>query len=260
MFGQKEKATQQLKQTIQPEEINQKVLVKEEKRKRYRDRTKQYRQKVHSRITKENSTSTYTWGHTINGIQRKQNNFGAKYGNGENIAEADWIKNVKKELKGLEKDPKAKLQQDSPRATLKKVPNWKTLGHDGIHGFRFWKKITSIHDRLAIEMNRCLDETNIPEWMIKGNTTLIQKDLQRETASNNYRPMTCLQMIWKILTSQIREEICNSLISRRLFPEKQKGYNNRIRRTGDQHIDQHFLKESGTRRKNLWRGLTTKDI
>ena len=28
---------------------------------------------------------------------------------------------------------------------LKKISNWKTPGHDGVHGFWF-KKITSIHD------------------------------------------------------------------------------------------------------------------
>ena len=30
-----------------------------------------------------------------------------------------------------------------------------------------FKKFTPIHDRLAIEMNRCLEETDIPEWMTK---------------------------------------------------------------------------------------------
>ena len=48
-------------------------------------------------------------------------------------------------------------------------------GHDEIHGFWF-KKVTSIHDRLALEMNRCLQGAHIPEWKTKGKTTLIQKD------------------------------------------------------------------------------------
>ena len=42
------------------------------------------------------------------------------------------------------------------------------------------KKFTSIHKRLTVEMNGCLKQTNIPEWMIKGKTTLIQKDVQKE--------------------------------------------------------------------------------
>ena len=36
----------------------------------------------------------------------------------------------------------------------KKISNWKTPGHEEIHGFWF-KKFTSIHDGLALEMNRC---------------------------------------------------------------------------------------------------------
>ena len=40
-----------------------------------------------------------------------------------------------KEIERLEEEPKAKINIDSLRATLKKVPNWKMLGHDGIHGY-----------------------------------------------------------------------------------------------------------------------------
>ena len=38
------------------------------------------------------------------------------------------------------------------------------------------KRSTSIHDRLANKMNRCLEEADIPELMNKGKTTLIQND------------------------------------------------------------------------------------
>ena len=66
-------------------------------------------------------------------------------------------------------------------------------------------------------------------------------------------------MMWKILTSQIREEICYSLVSRGLFPEKQKGCHKRTRRTGDlQYIEQHIFKESKMRQKMWpWSRLTT---
>ena len=63
----------------------------------------------------------------------------------------------------------------------KKIPNCKTPGLDGIHGFWF-NKFTSIHDRLAIEMNIYVQEADIFEWMTKGKTTLIQKDQTKRTA------------------------------------------------------------------------------
>ena len=48
---------------------------------------------------------------------------------------AEWRTNMEKELQALEKGSKAKILLDSLRATLKKVPNWKKPGHEGIHGF-----------------------------------------------------------------------------------------------------------------------------
>ena len=69
------------------------------------------------------------------------------------------------------------------------------------------KKFTSVYDRLALEMNRCLQDAQVPDWITKGKTALNQKDPYKGTAPNNYRPITCLPMMWKILTAQIREKI-----------------------------------------------------
>ena len=105
-------------------------------------------------------------------------------------------------------------------------------------------------------MSRCLQEAHITEWMSKRRATLIQKDLRKGTASNNYRPITRLPMMCKILTIKIREEIYFSLTSRRLFPEEQRGCLKGSRDTGELlYIDQHILNENKTRRKNPGYGL-----
>ena len=164
---------------------------------------------------------------------------------------AEWINNMTKELEGLEEPPKMEIHIDLLKATLKRISNWKTPGHDRIHGFWF-KKFTSIHSRFALEMNRCLLDAQVPNWMTKGKATLMQKDPSKGTAPNNYRPITCLLMMWKILTAQIREKIYYSLTSRRLFPDEQKGCCKGSRGTAELLcIDQHILNESKTRRKNL---------
>ena len=156
-----------------------------------------------------------------------------------------------RELEGCEEGPKAEINIELLKKTLKKISNWKTPGHDGIHGFCF-KKLTSIHDRLALEMNRCLQDVQVPDWMTKGKTTLIQKVPSKGTAPNNYIPITCLPMMWKILTAQIREKINYSLIRRRLFPNEQKGCLKGSRGTAELlYIDKHILNESKKRRKNL---------
>ena len=71
-------------------------------------------------------------------------------------------------------------------------------------------------------MNRYQLKTEIPEWMTKGKTTLIQINAQNGAVLNNYRPITCLLMLRKILKAQIRVEIYDSLINRELLPEEQK--------------------------------------
>ena len=63
-------------------------------------------------------------------------------------------------------------------------------------------------------------------------------------------------MTWKILTTQIREEIYDSLIKRGLFPEEQNGYRKWTRGTGELlNIDQHIRKEDKMKQKNLTMAL-----
>ena len=88
--------------------------------------------------------------------------------------------------------------------------------------------------------------------MTEGKTALIQKDPSKGTAPNNYRPITCIPMTWKILTAHIREKIYDSLTSGGLFPGEQKGCHKGSRGTAELlYIDQHILNESKTRRQNL---------
>ena len=75
---------------------------------------------------------------------------------------------------------------------------------------------------------------------------------RKGTAPKNNRPITCLPMMWKILTAQKREEIYYSLTNRRLFPDEQKGCCKESRGTAELlYIDQHIINESKNRRKNL---------
>ena len=97
-------------------------------------------------------------------------------------------------------------------------------------------------------MNRCLQEALVPKLMTKVLMTTYPK----KTAPNNYRPITCLPMMLKIITAQIKEEAYFSLTSHELFPEEQKGCHKGSRDTGELfYIDQHILNESKIRYKNL---------
>ena len=61
-------------------------------------------------------------------------------------------------------------------------------------------------------MNRILmGEDNLPERMTHGLTVLCQKEPQKGNTGDNYRPITCLPLIWKLLTGVIAEEMYNYL-------------------------------------------------
>ena len=99
-------------------------------------------------------------------------------------------KQYDKRTRRTQRRPESRNTHRFTQNDSKKISNWKMPGQ-GIHGFWF-KKFASIHDRLALEMNRCLQGAIVPDWMTKGKTTLIQKDPSKGTAPNNYRPITCL--------------------------------------------------------------------
>ena len=97
-----------------------------------------------------------------------------------------------------------------------------------------------------------LQDAQVPDWMTKGKTILIQKDPSKGTDPNNYRCITFLPMMWKILTAQIREGVYYSLTSRELFPDEQKWCRKGSKATAELlYIDQHILNESKNRRKNV---------
>ena len=58
---------------------------------------------------------------------------------------------------------------------FKSKRNWVAPGKDKITNFLL-KKITSIHDKLAITINRFInDGMQIPRWLVEGRTVLIPK-------------------------------------------------------------------------------------
>ena len=83
--------------------------------------------------------------------------------------------------------PKVEIYMDLLRMMLKKISNWKIPDHSGIHGFWF-KKFSTIHDGLGLEMNRSLQEAHVPKWMTKGRTILIQKEPIKELPQTTTDP------------------------------------------------------------------------
>ena len=106
---------------------------------------------------------------------------------------------------------------------VKKIPNWKTPVPDGVQGF--WiKKLTSLHERIASQLNDLImNEKVIPSWMTTGKTVLCQKDPAKSNAVDNYIPISCLLLMWKLMTGIISETVYMFLDENEMLPEEQRG-------------------------------------
>ena len=66
----------------------------------------------------------------------------------------------------------------------------------------------------------------------------------KKNAEENYRPIACLPLMWKLLTGMIAEETYNYLEREKLLPEEQKACKRGSRGTKDQLlIDKTVLKD-----------------
>ena len=118
----------------------------------------------------------------------------------------------------------------------------------------FWvKKLTSLHGRIAHQLNEILNGTEqLPEWLTYGRTVLWQKDITKGTTVENYRAISCLPIMWELFTASMSDYLYDFLEEEKLLPEEQKGCRRKIRGTKDQLlINKAVLKGSKRRQTNL---------
>ena len=95
----------------------------------------------------------------------------------------------------------------------------------------------------------------MPSWSTRERTPLLQKDKSEGNVASNYRPITCLPLMWKLLTGVIADQIYTHLDQDRLLLEEQKGYRKGSRGTNDLlYIDKAVKKEVKSKIKNLAMG------
>ena len=163
---------------------------------------------------------------------------------------AEWINDIKEQLSSQKQDD-ILITAEKVAKTLGKMPNWKPPDPDFVQGF-WLKNFTSLHGGMTEQLSKCLEEGDVPNWMTGGRTVLIMKDKSKGNIASNYRPSTCLPLIWKLLTGLIAEEMYEFLEEKDLLPQEQKGGRNKCQGTADQlYIDQMVLKEVKRRKRNV---------
>ena len=103
------------------------------------------------------------------------------------------------------------------------------------------------------------NKEDIPKWMALGKTALCQKDPSRGSAIDNYRPISCLPLIWKLISGTIAESIYNFFNINDKLPESNKKYVEKKRRGSKIQllIDETIPRDCRKRHRNL--GMTWVD-
>ena len=87
-----------------------------------------------------------------------------------------------------------------------RMPNWKSPGPDLVQGF-WLRDFSSLHERVRLQLKECLHSGFVPIWLTRGTTSSLQKDKSKGNVASTYRPITCLPLMWRLLTGVIARQI-----------------------------------------------------
>ena len=121
----------------------------------------------------------------------------------------------------FDKQEDIRISVENVKTAIRKMTNWKAPGPDCIQGYWF-KRFSTLHSRLTKPLRTCVAEGDVPTWMAKGRTTLIQRDPEKGNAASNYRPIACLPLMWKLLTTILAEKVYAHLAEKNVLPDEQK--------------------------------------
>ncbi|XP_030758038.1 uncharacterized protein LOC115883767 [Sitophilus oryzae] len=175
--------------------------------------------------------------------------------------DASWIQQEKIDQEHINEDEWKDLENDEIIATIKRTHNWKSPGPDKVHNF--WiKQLTPLHTHITGAFNLIIkNPENTPEWLTTGKTILLSKGNNTKDP-RNYRPITCLPTLYKIMTQALSNRIYNHLNKNNILPPEQKGCKKGSRGCKDQLLLSKIIMDQQRNRRRIYacRGLTTKKL
>ena len=75
-----------------------------------------------------------------------------------------------------------------------------------------------MHERVRLQLKECLDSGFVTSCLTRRKTSLLQKNKSKGNVASNYRPITCLPLMWKLLTGVIADQIYAHLDQETLSP------------------------------------------
>ena len=135
---------------------------------------------------------------------------------------AEWIRQLESDNQNIPEQIWSDISIEETKTAITKSKNWKSPGNDRIANF-WLKHLTVLHEDLTYAYNKCLESPETcPDWLTNGATYLLPKNDETKNPMN-YRPITCLPTMYKILTSILSARAYKHLTSNNLLPVEQKG-------------------------------------
>ena len=105
---------------------------------------------------------------------------------------------------------------------LRRMPNNKAPGRDFI--IAFWvKNLSSLHQHLRKLLSEVWDgNIELPSWLVKLKTILLAKNDETKN-SKNYRPIACLNVVYKLFTGILNQFLEDHCITNNIIAVEQAG-------------------------------------
>jgi len=144
-----------------------------------------------------------------------------------------------------------RVRLDIMSKQIKKRKNWTAPGADGIQNY-WWKKLDATWPHLVRLFQNITEAPNtIPRWFPIGRTVLLSKT-NRLNVVSEYRPITCLNTIYKIYTGVLSVYMKDHAIKNNLWDDGQLGAMEGVLGTVDQLlVDECIMQQVRQCKRNL---------
>ncbi|KAL3273358.1 hypothetical protein HHI36_014806 [Cryptolaemus montrouzieri] len=117
--------------------------------------------------------------------------------------------------------PDITITAEDISGTLKRSNNWAAPGPDRLHNF-WWKYFKSTHKTIATLFQRALEDPTSVSAQLTGVTHLLPKSGDSQDP-RNYRPITCLPTLYKLMTAILTMHINKHIKAHNILAYEQNG-------------------------------------
>ncbi|KAI5742241.1 hypothetical protein M8J77_004984 [Diaphorina citri] len=240
------------------EELQQKVKALGFRIRKYNKRTQRYHQnkmfnsnqkKFYRSLSEPQQPSTQTSAPNEGDVFNYWNNiWGIEQQHNQNAA---WIREETNRSQNITPMLNTIITLSDVQRAVRYIQNWKSPGPDKIQNYWF-KYFTNVHPVLATQFQECLRTPDmLPKYFTEGVTYMLPKSGNLGDPGN-YRPITCLPSIYKILSSIVKTKVYEHVVHNNILASEQNGARTKSRGSKESlAIDTIITKQARIKCKDL---------